>query len=74
MSHLAVRIDKRLLIDSANAFKCANIVRVLRAEIARVRRFDLTAGFIIMLLTLHCSDLRLGQNQAFGRHFIGKRF
>ena len=62
MSHLAVGVYKRLLINTANALQGTGVEGILGA---RVGRFYLATGFIIQLLSLERLDLRFSQNDAF---------
>ena len=50
VSDLGVGIHKGLLIDTTDALKGAHVIRVLRAKVNRVLRFDLTTGFIVVFL------------------------
>src|SRR5437764_11832393 len=40
-SELAVAVDERLLVDAANAFEVADVVSILRSQIARMLRLNL---------------------------------
>ena len=74
MSDLAIGIHKGLLIDTTNALKGTHVIRVLRAKVAWVLRFDLTASLIVVLLALHRSDLIFGEDKAFSGHLVGQGF
>ncbi len=60
-SHLAVGIDKGLLIDPTDALDRADGVGILRAKETRVRRLDLAMGLIQRLLMLQSDDLGFGR-------------
>ncbi len=53
-----------MLVNTTDTFDGANIEGVLAAKIARMRRFHLTAGFIIKLFLLKGLDLCFGQDDA----------
>lgn len=46
-SDFGVSIDKGLLVDAANAFQSAHIAGILRTQVARMLRFDLSKGFLL---------------------------
>ena len=52
----------------------AHVIRVLRAKVARMLRFDLTTGFIVVLLAFHRSDLIFGEDQAFSGDLVRQCF
>ena len=60
--HLALRIDKGLLVDTTNALDGADVERVPRTKIARMGRFDITARDIIFSLLFQSGNLRVAQN------------
>ena len=53
------------LIDSANAFPCADLEGVLAAEITKMSRFYLATGLVIQFLFLSGLYRCFGQNNAF---------
>ena len=60
MCHLAIGVHIGLLIDPPDTLESANIERVLRAQIARVRGLNLATGFIVQLLLLKGLNLSFG--------------
>lgn len=66
---LGVGVHERLLVDAANAFNCADVVRVLRSQVSRVLGLDLTVNFVGGALAFQRDDLGLGQNNTFLGHF-----
>ena len=61
---LGVGVDKGLLIDPADALDRADIVGVLRSQIARMSGFDLAMRFFFLLGLFHGPYLRFGENLA----------
>ena len=57
MHDFAVRVDKRLLLNTPHTFEIADVERVLRTEIARMRCFDLAARHVLLELPLQCRNL-----------------
>lgn len=62
--HLAVGVDKGLLVDSPDPLDGADVEGVLRTQIAGVRGFDLTVGQVIVLLLLQRRHLSIGEHDA----------
>ena len=71
---LGIGIHVGLLVDAPHALQRADIERILRTKVARMRGINLTAGFVILLLLLKRLDLGLGKNAAFLSYLGFQRF
>jgi len=67
--HLGIGVDLGLLIDPAHALQRANVVCVLRAQIAGVGGVDLPQASIVMLLLFQGLLLGLGEDNPVLGHF-----
>src|SRR5881227_251537 len=65
---LAVGVDERLLVDPSDAFEVADVIGILRSQIARMLRLNLTVRFLLLLRLLEGTNLVLGQDEALLRH------
>jgi len=73
-SNFAVSVNKRLLVDTAYAFEVTDIERVLRAQVAWVCGFNLTARFVIVFLLLKSCDLGIAENNSVARYLSSSAF
>lgn len=60
--HFAVGINKGLLIDAANPFERADVVGVLRAQLARMFRLNLPFGFPLLFSLFQRFQLGFAQH------------
>ena len=61
--HLAVGIDKGLLIDPAHSLESADIESILCSTVPRTFTFEFTVSFLLRFGLLQGCHLRLAQNQ-----------
>ena len=54
-SHLGIRINEGLLIDTTNALDGPDVIGILGAQISRVRRVDLTMRFFLLVAVSGCT-------------------
>ena len=71
---LRVSVDKRLLVDTVNTLDRADIVRVLRSQVAWVLDLYLAVNLVCGTLPLHRDNLRVGQQYSFLGDFGRQHF
>jgi hypothetical protein len=62
--HFRVRVEESLLLDPSDAFDRADILRILRSQLARMCRLDLAVCFLLLLGLLSCLSLGFRYNLA----------
>jgi hypothetical protein len=68
-----VGIDEGLLVETPNALDCADIIGVLRTQIAGMLGLNLALGFFFLLAFRQRHHLRFGQNKVLFSDFLFQR-